>query len=161
MAQRKQIRVGTMKLEVRSLASLRGLRNWHCRELWYRSQTQLGSYIAVAVAQSGSCSSNSTPGLGTSILCGGSPKKSKKKERKRKKNHHQFKMCVFIMVFFQIGFFLFFCLWWHCLLGGLFKQLSHKYSYIVPLSCLSIWRLMSKPHALYLRLSRKRATREL
>ena len=85
MAQRKQIRVGTMKLEVRSLASLRGLRNWHCRELRYRSQTQLGSYIAAAVAQSGSCSSNSTPGLGTSILCGGSPKKSKKKERKRKK----------------------------------------------------------------------------
>uniref|UniRef100_A0A8C3X387 Dehydrogenase/reductase 2 n=1 Tax=Catagonus wagneri TaxID=51154 RepID=A0A8C3X387_9CETA len=42
-----------MRLWVRSLASLRGLRIRHCRELWCRSQTRLGSGMAVAVA--GSC----------------------------------------------------------------------------------------------------------
>ena len=31
------------------LASLSGLRIWHCLELWCRFQVQLGSYIAVAV----------------------------------------------------------------------------------------------------------------
>ena len=35
---------------VRSLASLSGLRIQRCHELWWRSQTQLGSGIAVAVA---------------------------------------------------------------------------------------------------------------
>ena len=49
VAQQKQIRLGTMKLWVRSLASLSGLRSRHCRELWCRSQTQLGSCVAVAV----------------------------------------------------------------------------------------------------------------
>ena len=35
VVQRKQIRLGTMRLRVQSLASLR-LRIWHCRELWCR-----------------------------------------------------------------------------------------------------------------------------
>ena len=34
MAQQKRIRLGTMKLRVRSLASLRGLRIRRCCELW-------------------------------------------------------------------------------------------------------------------------------
>ena len=46
---RKQIQLGTMRLSVRSLASLSGLRIWRCRGLWCRSQTQLGSCIVVAV----------------------------------------------------------------------------------------------------------------
>ena len=50
MVQRKQIPLGTMTLQVRSLASLGGLRIRHCCELWCRSQTWLGSGIAVAVA---------------------------------------------------------------------------------------------------------------
>ena len=50
MAQQKEIRLGTMKFRVRSLASLSGLRIQHCRELCYRLQTQLGSGISVAVA---------------------------------------------------------------------------------------------------------------
>ena len=58
---------------VRSLASLRGLRIWH--------QTQLRSGVAVAVAQAGSCISNSTPSLGTSIGRGyGHEKKFKKRK---------------------------------------------------------------------------------
>ena len=32
------------------LASLSGLRIWHCRKLWCRSQTWLRSQVAVAVA---------------------------------------------------------------------------------------------------------------
>ena len=50
MVQGKQIQLGTMRLRVRSLASLSGLRIWRRRELWCRSQTQPGSGIAVAVA---------------------------------------------------------------------------------------------------------------
>ena len=42
------------------------LRIWCSRELWCRSQTWLGSRVAVASA--GSCSFDSTPGLGTCIF---------------------------------------------------------------------------------------------
>ena len=41
---------GTMRLRVRSLALLSGLRIQRCRELWCRLQPQLGSCVAVAVA---------------------------------------------------------------------------------------------------------------
>ena len=56
------------------------LRIWHCCELWCRSQTWLVSRIAVAVGQAGSCSSDLTPSLGTSICHGCCPKKQKKKK---------------------------------------------------------------------------------
>ena len=54
-----------------------GLRIGHCHKLGHRLQTQLGSSIAVAVVLAGSCSSNSTPSLGTSICPGCSPEKKK------------------------------------------------------------------------------------
>ena len=87
MAQQKQIQLGTMRLQVQSLALAwhSGLRIMCCRELWCRSQTQLGSAVAVAVAVAGSCSSNSTPSLGISIYQGYSPKKQKKKKKIFKK----------------------------------------------------------------------------
>ena len=69
----------TMRIQIRSLALLIGLRIQHCCELQYRRQTQLGSHIAVAVAVAGSCGSNWTPSLGTSICCRCGPKKRKKK----------------------------------------------------------------------------------
>ena len=50
MAQRKLIQLGAMRLRVRSLASLSGLRIRYCRELWCRLQTWLGSGMAVAPA---------------------------------------------------------------------------------------------------------------
>ena len=56
-----------MRLWVRSLALLSGLRIQHWRELWCRSQTQLGFGVAVAMVQAGSCSSDSTSSLGTYI----------------------------------------------------------------------------------------------
>ena len=50
MVQQKPIRLGNMRLWVRSLASLSGLRILCCCELWCRLQMRLGSYVAVAVA---------------------------------------------------------------------------------------------------------------
>ena len=55
-----------------------GLRIWHCSDLWGRSQPQLGSGMAVALAMDGSCSSDLTPSLETSICHGCGPKKAKK-----------------------------------------------------------------------------------
>ena len=46
VVQQKRIQLGTMRLQVRSLASLSGLMIWQCRELWYRSQTRLRSCVA-------------------------------------------------------------------------------------------------------------------
>ena len=79
MAQWRQIQLGTMRMRVQSLASLSGLRIRHCHELWCRPQTRLGSCVAVSVAQAGSCSSDSTPNLGTSICLEYSPQIQKKK----------------------------------------------------------------------------------
>ena len=50
VAQWKRIRLGTLRFQVRSLASLSGLSIGHCCELWRRSQMQLRSGIAVAAA---------------------------------------------------------------------------------------------------------------
>ena len=68
-------------MQVRSLASHSGLGILHCRELWCRSWKWLGFRVAVAVAVAGSCSSDSTPSLGTSICCKFSPKKLKTKNK--------------------------------------------------------------------------------
>ena len=64
------------------VALLSGLRIRHCRELWCRLKTQLGSCIVVAVAQASSYSSDSTPSLGTSICHRYGPKKQKEKNKK-------------------------------------------------------------------------------
>ena len=82
MVQRRQIQLGTTGLWVPSLASLSGLGAWCCCELWCGSQTWLRSGVAVAVAVAGSCSSDSTPSLGTSMCLRGGPKKKKKKKEK-------------------------------------------------------------------------------
>ena len=67
-----------MRLQVRSLALLGGLRIQHCRELWCRSQMRLRSCVAVAVVEAGSYNSNSPPCLGTTICPGCGPKKQEK-----------------------------------------------------------------------------------
>ena len=86
MAQQKQIRLGSMRLWVRSLASFSGLRIGCCCELGCRSQTRLRSGIAVSVVSAGSCSSDLTPSLGTSMCCGCSPKKTKDKNNNNNNN---------------------------------------------------------------------------
>ena len=47
---------------------------------------QLGSGVAVAVVEASSCSSNSTPSLGTSIRCRYGPKSKNTEEINRKKD---------------------------------------------------------------------------
>ena len=86
MAQWKRIWLVSMRTQVQSLNSLSGLRIQHCLELWCRWQMQLGSGVAVAVAQAGSYSSNSTPSLGTSIMLWVRPYKEKNKKTKKQKN---------------------------------------------------------------------------
>ena len=71
-----------MRIQIRSLASLSGLRIWCCLELWCRSQMWLGSCVAMSVVYVGSCSSISTPSLGTYMCCGYGPKKTKKEKKK-------------------------------------------------------------------------------
>ena len=75
VAQQKRILLGTMRLRVRSLASLSGLGIWCFHGLWCRLQAWLGSGVAVALVWAGSSSSNETPSLGS---CGCHPKKNKR-----------------------------------------------------------------------------------
>ena len=49
VAQWKRIPLGTMRLQVQSLALFSGLRIRRHRKLWCRSKTWLGSFVAVAV----------------------------------------------------------------------------------------------------------------
>ncbi len=67
-----------MRLRVRSLALLSGLRIRNCRELRCRLQTWLGSRVAVALVQAGGYSSDLTLSRGTSICHGSGPRKGKK-----------------------------------------------------------------------------------
>ena len=80
MAQQIQVRLVFTRMQVRSLALLSGLRIWHYHELQCRSQTQLRSGIAMAVAQTIGYSSDLTPSLGTSICCRCGPKKTHTKK---------------------------------------------------------------------------------
>ena len=79
MAQWLRTQLVCMRMRVRSLVSLSGLRIQRCCKLLHRLQMQLGYHVAVAVVSAGSCSSYMTPSLGTSICHGRGPKKTKKK----------------------------------------------------------------------------------
>ena len=46
---RLRIRLVSMRMQVQSLALLSGLKIRYCHELWCRSQTRLGSLVAMAV----------------------------------------------------------------------------------------------------------------
>ena len=82
MAQWKQMQLVSTRMWVRSLTLFSASEIHHCRELWCRSQMWLGSRVAVAVALAGSCSSNLTPSLKTSICHECDPKKKKKRKEK-------------------------------------------------------------------------------
>ena len=83
-----------MRTKVQSLALLSVLKIQHCHKLWCRSKMRLRScivvvvavfvavFVAMAVAVAGSCHSNLTPSLGTSICLWGGPKKTKKKKKR-------------------------------------------------------------------------------
>ena len=85
MAQQKQNQLGTMRLRFLSLALLSGLRIQRCCELWCRSQMQLGSGVAMAVAQASNCSSGQTPSLRTSTC----QKYGSKKQKTGQSNQNQ------------------------------------------------------------------------
>ena len=65
----QQVTKPTSSHEVAGLISglIQRVKDAAMRELWYRSQIQLRSGIAVAVAVASSCSSDLTPSLGISI----------------------------------------------------------------------------------------------
>ena len=90
MVQQKQIRLGTMRFQVRSLALLSGLRIRHCHELWCRLQTWLRPGIAVAVVYASGNSSNWTLSLGNLHICGRCGlKKTKRQKDKKNKNKNK------------------------------------------------------------------------
>lgn len=70
----------SMRMQVPSLVLLSGLRSWCCLELWCRSQTQLGSCVAVALGVG--YGSDLTPRLGTSTCQGCGPQKTKTNQKK-------------------------------------------------------------------------------
>ena len=82
VAQWQRTQLVSMRIRVRSLASLRELRIQCCNELWCRLHKQLRSHLAVAVVQASSFSSDSTPGPGNFYMPQVQPLK-KKEERKK------------------------------------------------------------------------------
>ena len=81
MAQQKLICLVSVRIQVRSLAFLSGLKIWCGHELWCRWLLQLRSGIAVAVEYASGYSSDLTPNLGNSNAADGGPKKTKKKKK--------------------------------------------------------------------------------
>ena len=79
-AQWKWIWLVSMRTQVWSLASLSGLRIWHCRELWCRSQMRLRSCVSVALASASGCSSDSTPVWELPYAMGAAPKRQSSKQ---------------------------------------------------------------------------------
>ena len=69
-----------MRMQVLSLASLSESGIQRCRQLWCRSQTPLESRVAVAEAVAGSCSSDLTHSLETSICHRCGPQKKNKQK---------------------------------------------------------------------------------
>ena len=61
--------------------------------MWLRSQVAVAGAVAMAVAGAvavaGTCSSDSTPGLGTSYAANAALKSGKKKKKKEKKKHFE------------------------------------------------------------------------
>ena len=75
-----------MRTQVQSLASLSGLRIWHCPELWCRLQMQLGSCVAVALAHRPAATALIRPlALEPPCAMGVALEKAKRPKKKKKK----------------------------------------------------------------------------
>ena len=83
MAQQKQTQLVSMRMWVQFLTPLGWLRIWHYHELWCTSEMQLRFRVSVAVAWAGSCSSDLTLSLRTS-MCHGCDRKNRKLKKKKK-----------------------------------------------------------------------------
>ena len=88
MAEQVKTQPVSVKTYVRSLASLSGLRSRSCREPWCRSQTGLGSRVAVAVVQAGSYGSCSTLAWELPYATGVTVKRENEKEDRRPSGGH-------------------------------------------------------------------------
>ena len=84
MAHRKQIRLVSMRLRIQSLALLSVLSIWNCHKPWCKSQTWLGSHVAVAVAVT--LAPIQTLAWELPYAVGLALKRKKKKDKKKKKN---------------------------------------------------------------------------
>lgn len=71
-----------MRTQVQSLATLSRLRIWHYCELRCRRKTRLRFGIAVAVAQTSICTSDSTPSLELPHTLGTALRKKQKKNKR-------------------------------------------------------------------------------
>ena len=87
MAQWLTIRLGTMRLRVRSLPLLSGLTIWRCRELWCRLQTRLGSRVAVALARPVATAPIRPLAWEPLYAMGAAQRNSKKTNKQTKKSH--------------------------------------------------------------------------
>ena len=113
-----------MRLWVWSLALCRGLvRILPCHDLWCRSQTWLGSFVAVAVVEAGSCSSSLTPSLGKPNASGAALKRKKKK-----RNSHALNLYIWE-----------FPLWLSGLTTGLVSTRMHLVSMILISMRMQVW----------------------
>ena len=93
VAQWKWIWLASMRTKVWSLALLSRLRIQRCHELWCRSQTRLGSDIAVTIVWVGAYSSDSTPSLRTSICHSVALKRQKTKKNLVTNNFTSYSTC--------------------------------------------------------------------
>ena len=89
MVQWKQIQPVSMRMQVRSLASLMSRGSGIAMSCGIDHRCSLDPVLAVLYA--GSCSSKSTPSLGTSICHRCSPKKTIKKKKKKFKANNKHK----------------------------------------------------------------------
>ena len=85
VVQQKKVQLGTMRLQVQSLASFSGIRIRHCRELWCRSQTWLGSHVAVAAAPIRPLAWELPCAERTALKCKNKKTKKQKKKKEREK----------------------------------------------------------------------------
>ena len=119
-----------MRTQVRSLASISGLRIRHCGELWCRSKTWLGSDVALAVVSASSYSSNLTPNLGVALK-----KKRKDTHKQTKKHERRWHIYYAVRIYSDIRSFSEGLLWLHRQFDGLNLGRIHKGSY----SCFNDW----------------------
>ena len=74
--------LGTIRLQIQSLALLSGLKIWRCHKLQARWQTQLESHIAVAVAQEAAVPQTRPPAWESPYAVSAALKSKKKKKKK-------------------------------------------------------------------------------
>ena len=94
VAQRKRIQLGTVRLRVRSLASLSGLRIRHCCELWCRSQMWLRYALLWLWHRLVAASPNRPLAWEPPYALGAALRRQKTKKKKKKKKDEQRKSSI-------------------------------------------------------------------